>query len=66
MAAIPGLFCGEVPQAEAGDESDAIGMGDPLLCPPEAETDRYGLNRLERGNIDIGAYTWQPTETGEQ
>ena len=48
------------------DESDAIGMGDPSLCPPEAETDRYGLNRLERGNIDIGAYTWQPTETGEQ
>lgn len=45
------------------DESDAIGAGDPSLCPTEAATDRYGLDRTARGNIDIGAYTWQPSET---
>ncbi len=40
------------------NESDAIGTGDPSLCPAEAATDRYGVNRYVHGNIDIGAYTW--------
>lgn len=45
--------------------SDAIGTGDPSLCPDEAVTDRYGINRFIRGNVDIGAYTWVEQEEDE-
>ncbi len=43
-----------------GNESDAIGMGNPALCPAEARYDRYGNDRLARGGIDLGAYVWIP------
>lgn len=40
------------------NESMAIEKGDANLCPQSAAVDRYGINRFERGNIDIGAYVW--------
>lgn len=43
-----------------GNESDAIGKGDPNLCPDEARYDRYGNDRLASGAIDLGAYVWIP------
>lgn len=43
-----------------GNESDAIGKGDPGLCPDEARYDRYGKDRLASGAIDLGAYVWVP------
>ena len=43
-----------------GNESDAIGKGNPSLCTDEARYDRYGNDRLERGAIDLGAYVWIP------
>ena len=43
-----------------GNESDAIGKGNPDLCPAEARYDRYGNDRSARGAIDLGAYVWVP------
>ena len=44
-----------------GNESDAIGKGNPDLCPAEARYDRYGNDRLARGALDLGAYVWVPS-----
>ena len=41
-----------------GNESDAIGKGNPDLCPSEARYDRYGNDRLAKGAVDLGAYVW--------
>ena len=41
-----------------GNESDAIGKGNPALCPDEARYDRYGKDRFASGAIDLGAYVW--------
>lgn len=41
-----------------GNESDAIGKGNPALCPDEARYDRYGNDRRASGAIDLGAYVW--------
>ena len=41
-----------------GNESDAIGKGNPLYCPDDARYDRYGVDRRARGSIDLGAYAW--------
>ena len=41
-----------------GNESDAIGKGNPALCPDEARYDRYGTDRRANGAIDLGAYAW--------
>ena len=41
-----------------GNESDAIGKGNPSLCPEEARYDRYGNDRFANGAIDLGAYVW--------
>lgn len=41
-----------------GNESDAIGKGNPSLCSAEARYDRYGNDRLASGAIDLGAYVW--------
>ena len=41
-----------------GNESDAIGKGNPALCPQEARFDRYGNDRFANGAIDLGAYVW--------
>ena len=41
-----------------GNESDAIGKGNPELCPEEARYDRYGNDRWARNAIDLGAYVW--------
>ena len=41
-----------------GNESDAIGKGDPMLCPEEARYDRYGNDRKASGAVDLGAYVW--------
>jgi hypothetical protein len=43
-----------------GNESDAIGKGNPDLCPAEARYDRYGNDRSARSAIDLGAYVWVP------
>ena len=43
-----------------GNESPAIGKGNPTLCPAEARYDRYGNDRLARGSVDLGAYVWTP------
>lgn len=43
-----------------GNGSDAIGKGNPALCPDEARYDRYGNDRLATGAIDLGAYVWIP------
>lgn len=43
-----------------GNESDAIGKGNPALCPQEARFDRYGNDRLASGSVDLGAYVWVP------
>ncbi|MBO4803951.1 MAG: hypothetical protein J5503_05330 [Muribaculaceae bacterium] len=43
-----------------GNESDAIGKGNPALCPAEARYDRYGNDRLAGGAVDLGAYVWIP------
>ena len=40
------------------NESDAIGKGNPALCPAEARYDRYGYDRLAKGAVDLGAYVW--------
>ncbi|MGN1245106.1 MAG: hypothetical protein ACI4UN_00595 [Muribaculaceae bacterium] len=41
------------------NESQAIGKGNPALCPASIAADRYGVKRLHPdGTIDIGAYTW--------
>ena len=42
--------------------SDGIGKGNPDLCPPEAQYDRYGNDRLASGAVDLGAYVWIPQE----
>ncbi len=44
-----------------GDDSDAIGKGNPDLCPAEARYDRYGNDRLGHGALDLGAYVWIPS-----
>ncbi len=41
-----------------GNESDAIGKGNPALCPDEARYDRYGRDRRTNGSVDLGAYVW--------
>jgi len=41
------------------NESEAIGKGNPALCPPEARYDRYGKDRLATGAVDLGAYVWE-------
>ena len=41
-----------------GNESDAIGKGNPGLCPAEGRYDRYGNDRFAKGSIDLGAYVW--------
>lgn len=41
-----------------GNQSDAIGKGNPALCPQEARYDRYGNDRFANGAIDLGAYVW--------
>ena len=41
-----------------GNESDAIGKGNPDLCPAEGRYDRYGNDRFVKGSIDLGAYVW--------
>ncbi|MBR5170064.1 MAG: hypothetical protein IKW85_05800 [Muribaculaceae bacterium] len=41
-----------------GNESAAIGKGNPALCPEEGRYDRYGYDRFSRGAIDLGAYVW--------
>ena len=43
-----------------GNESGAIGKGNPALCPDEARYDRYGYDRLARDSVDLGAYVWMP------
>ena len=43
-----------------GNESDAIGKGNPAICPDEARYDRYGNDRLAGGAVDLGAYVWIP------
>ncbi len=48
-----------------GNESDAIGKGDPSLCPAEARYDRYGSDRLASGAVDLGAYVWIPVPEEE-
>ena len=40
------------------NESDAIALGNPDLCPENAALDRYGNKRLNNGGVDIGAYVW--------
>ena len=40
------------------NESDAIGKGNPELCPDEARYDRYGNDRWAKGALDLGAYVW--------
>lgn len=40
------------------NKSDAIAIGSRDLCPSSASVDRYGVNRLTRDGIDLGAYTW--------
>ena len=40
------------------NESDAIGKGNPELCPDEARYDRYGNDRWAEGALDLGAYVW--------
>ncbi|MBQ3731029.1 MAG: hypothetical protein II905_04675, partial [Muribaculaceae bacterium] len=47
------------------NESDAIGKGNPALCPAEARYDRYGYDRLAGGAVDLGAYVWVPVEEEE-
>ena len=49
-----------------GDESDAIGKGNPDLCPAEARYDRYGNDRFARGAIDLGAYVWVPSSGNQE
>lgn len=48
-----------------GNESAAIGKGNPALCPAEARYDRYGNDRLARAAIDLGAYVWNYIEEEE-
>jgi len=42
-----------------GNESDAIGKGNPALCPEEARYDHYGYDRFSNGAVDLGAYVWK-------
>lgn len=42
------------------NESDAIGKGDPSLCPDNARFDLYGNDRFSLGTLDLGAYVWIP------
>ncbi|MCI6893415.1 MAG: hypothetical protein MR850_01255 [Bacteroidales bacterium] len=44
-----------------GNDSEAIAVGDPSLCPDFAATDRYGEKRIYNGSIDAGAYRWIET-----
>lgn len=44
------------------NESDAIARGNRNYCPARARYDRYGNDRLTREGIDIGAYTWIPSD----
>ena len=44
-----------------GNDSEAIAVGDPSLCPDFASTDRYGEKRIYNGSIDAGAYRWIET-----
>lgn len=49
-----------------GNESAAIGKGNPALVTTEARYDRYGNDRLAAGTVDLGAYVWIPiTEEDE-
>lgn len=48
------------------DESDAIGKGDPGLCPAAAQFDRYGNDRFLSSGLDIGAYVWIPEQADEK
>ena len=48
-----------------GNESDAIGKGNPDLCPEVARYDRYGNDRFVNGAIDLGAYVWIPVPEDE-
>lgn len=49
-----------------GNKSDAIGKGNPSLCPAEGRYDRYGQDRLAHGgSIDLGAYVWVPVPEEE-
>lgn len=45
-----------------GNESAAIGKGNSALCPAEARYDRYGIDRLAKGAVDLGAYVWTYVE----
>ncbi len=45
------------------NESDAIAKGNPALCPAAARYDRYGVDRLARGGVDLGAYAWVEAAT---
>ena len=49
-----------------GNESDAIGKGNPDLCPTAARYDRYGNDRLATGAIELGAYVWTPVSDDNQ
>ncbi len=49
-----------------GNESGAIGKGNPALCPDEGRYDRYGNDRLAKGAIDLGAYVWTYIPDDEQ
>lgn len=48
------------------NESDAIAIGDPSLCPESALLDRYGSPRIYNGSIDAGAYRWIQSNEDEQ
>lgn len=48
------------------NKSGAIAQGDRTLCPENLRLDRYGVDRLSRDGVDIGAYTWVPTEEDEE
>ena len=49
-----------------GNESDAIGKGNPALCPAAARYDRYGYDRLVNGTVDLGAYVWKYVPDDEE
>ena len=49
-----------------GNESNAIGKGNPDLCPNEARYDRFGNDRLMHGALDLGAYVWIPIPEDEE
>ncbi len=49
-----------------GNESAAIGKGNPDLCPAEARYDRYGNDRFINGALDLGAYVWIPVSEDDE